>query len=131
MNMEYIFEQQNQSEKIVFQRSLYQMMIEDYIITDELREQLERHTYCFPSCLSEDSEYPEKRSILTRRQRDFSAKIHYIDTAVYFHKHDFLELIYVTELLQMLTCGIFLRQPCRRKILITDIWYFGIKMRTA
>lgn len=95
MNMDYIFEQQNQSEKIVFQRSLYQMMMEDYIITDDLKEQLERHTYCFPSCLSEDSEYPEKQSILTRRQRNFSAKIHYIDTAVYFHKHDFLELIYV------------------------------------
>lgn len=93
--IERIFDEQNKSEKIVFQRSLRQMMLEDYLVTDELKNQLGHNRYRFPAYTPEQSFPLDEEQVLTRSQDYFSVKIHYIDTAVYFHKHDFIELIYV------------------------------------
>lgn len=93
--VEYIFEQQNKSEKIVFQRSLRQMMLEDYLVTDDLKKQLDDNDYQFPAYRPEQELIPDERQLLVRSQDYFSVKIHYVDTEVYFHKHDFVELLYV------------------------------------
>lgn len=93
--IERILDEQNKNERIVFQRSLRQMMLEDYLVTDELKSQLDQNRYQFPTYTPEQSFPLDAGQILTRKQEEFSVKIHYIDTAVYFHKHDFIELIYV------------------------------------
>lgn len=95
VQIQYIIQQQNESEKKVFQRSLRQMMLEDYLITDELRRQLDDNSYQFPAYKTDKRGLSNREELLIRSQDYFSVKIHYIDTEVYFHKHDFVELIYV------------------------------------
>lgn len=94
VQIQYIIQQQNESEKKVFQRDLRQMMLEDYLITDELRRRLDDNSYRFPAYQPDKRELSNREELLVRSQDYFSVKIHYIDTEVYFHKHDFVELIY-------------------------------------
>lgn len=71
------------------------MMLEDYLITDELRRRLDDNSYQFPAYRVDKRDSVNRDELLIRSQHYFSFKIHYIDTEVYFHKHDFVELIYV------------------------------------
>lgn len=96
LSVEKIIDQQLQSEKRVFERPFTQMMVEDYLLTDVLLEEINSGKYKFPIFdVNSKNELVDQRKILVRKQNRFSFKVHYIDTEVYFHKHDFLELIYV------------------------------------
>lgn len=95
ISIDHIIEQQNQSEKIVFQRPLHQVMQEDYILSDEILDEINSGKYAFPVFDVNFQKYVDQSKVLIRTQDNFSFKVHYIDTEVYFHKHNFLELIYV------------------------------------
>ena len=91
--IEWIFKQQEMSEKIISQRGLKEMMLSEYVLSREQLQAVKENSFSFPAC--EESEIIIPEPILVRTQREFSLKIHYIDTAVYFHKHDFVEMLYV------------------------------------
>lgn len=66
-------------------------MVDEYKIDDQLRKSLKNDTYQFPDTFQTKTD----KQILTRVQDQFSAKIHIKRTPVYFHKHDFVEILYI------------------------------------
>ena len=72
-------------------RELSVVMVDEYKIDDQLRKSLKNDTYQFPDTFQTKTD----KQILTRVQDQFSAKIHIKRTPVYFHKHDFVEILYI------------------------------------
>lgn len=75
-------------------RRLYQPlrahMLEEFELPGSVRRQLDRQAYTFP-----DFDLGRGTSPLVRQQAYFSAKPHHPDTHTYFHRHRFIELLYV------------------------------------
>lgn len=72
-------------------RELNVIMQDEYELDDDLQKSLKDGTYQFPNALQAEI----NKWILIRVQKQFSAKIHIKRTPVYFHKHDFVEILYV------------------------------------
>ncbi len=72
-------------------RKLDITMRDEYKLTDEINHMLDSGIYEFPDTLHTKT---EKRT-LTRIQYDFSAKVHIKRTPLYFHQHDFVEILYM------------------------------------
>lgn len=72
-------------------RQLTELIPDEFIINDDIQKKLESHSFEFPDA---GITHTDKR-ILVRKQDYFSAKIHLYEEALYFHRHDFVEMIYV------------------------------------
>ncbi len=67
------------------------MVREEFCLTMEIEHSLQEGTFSFPA-----AEQTEKnKRILIRTQNYFSAKVHLQEEGLYFHCHDFVELLYV------------------------------------
>jgi len=72
-------------------RTIFETIHDEFIVDEKIKEELEKGKFIFP-----DVEHVKTdKRILIRRQDYFSAKIHIPDSALYFHKHDFVELLYM------------------------------------
>lgn len=72
-------------------RELSIIMRDEYKLSDEINHLLEIGCYQFPDVLQTKTD----KRILTRIQDRFSAKIHIKRTPLYFHQHDFVEILYM------------------------------------
>lgn len=72
-------------------RPLSILMPDEYSLDDSLKQQISSGSYLFPDVLNTGT---DKRSLI-RTQSVFSAKIHVPNTPLYFHRHDFVELLYM------------------------------------
>lgn len=72
-------------------RELSILMEDEYVVDDELRQKLEQVTYQFPDV----AEIHTDRQVLSRNQDWFSAKVHIKRTPLYFHRHEFMEILYM------------------------------------
>lgn len=72
-------------------RELSVTMEDEYALDEELRQKLVGKAYQFPDV----SQVKTDKQILTRTQDWFSAKIHIKRTPLYFHKHEFIEILYM------------------------------------
>lgn len=72
-------------------RELSTVMRDEYKLNDEINHLLDTGTYQFPDVLHSQTD----KRILTRVQDNFSAKIHIKRIPLYFHQHDFIEILYV------------------------------------
>lgn len=81
----------DQEEKKRIDRSLDELMEDEYQLNDNMRKLIEGQQYVFPS-LNQDHATPD---MLIRTQDTISAKKHHYSTTPYFHRHDFIEMVYV------------------------------------
>lgn len=72
-------------------RELGILMEDEYVLDDELHQKLEQATYQFPDV----AEIHTDRQVLSRKQDWFSAKVHIKRTPLYFHRHEFMEILYM------------------------------------
>lgn len=72
-------------------RKLTIIMKDEYRLDDEINHLLDNGTYQFPDVLHTKTD----KRVLTRTQSSFSAKIHIKKTPLYFHQHDFVEILYM------------------------------------
>lgn len=87
-----ILELSDQEEKKRIDRSLDELMEDEYRLNSHTKKLIEDHNYVFPS-LHQDQNTTADR--LIRTQAAISAKKHYYGTVPYFHHHDFIEMVYV------------------------------------
>ncbi|WP_044482004.1 helix-turn-helix transcriptional regulator [Paenibacillus antibioticophila] len=78
-------------EKKRIDRSLDELMEDEYQLNDNMRKLIEDQQYVFPS-LNQNHATPD---MLIRTQDTISAKKHHYSTTPYFHRHDFIEMVYV------------------------------------
>lgn len=81
----------DQEEKRRIDRPLDDLMEDEYKLNTNMKKLIEDQQYIFPS-LNQSHTTPD---ILIRTQDTISAKKHHYTTAPYFHRHDFIELVYV------------------------------------
>lgn len=81
----------DQEEKKRMDRSLYELMEDEYQLNLNMKTLMDKHEYVFPSF------HPDQATsdVLIRKQETISAKKHHPSTTPYFHRHDFIELVYV------------------------------------
>ncbi len=87
----HILQYSDQEEKRRMGRSLYEIMKDEYQLNHRMNKLIEADSYVFPS-FHEDQAAPDT---LIRTQDTISAKKHHYSTKPYFHRHDFIEMIYV------------------------------------
>lgn len=75
------------------EREIDEVMLDEYELDADLQNQLKEGTYHFPNVTHTKTD----KQILTRVQSQFSAKVHICQTPFYFHKHDFIEILYVYQ----------------------------------
>lgn len=81
----------DKEEKKRIDRSLYELMEDEYQINPHMKKLMEDQKYVFPS-FNENDASPD---VLIRTQDTISAKKHHFLTMPYFHRHDFIEIVYV------------------------------------
>lgn len=86
-----VLELSDQEEKKRIDRSLDELMEDEYQLNDNMRKLIEDQQYVFPS-LNQNQATPD---MLIRTQDTISAKKHHYSTTPYFHRHDFIEMVYV------------------------------------
>lgn len=86
-----ILQLSDQEEKTRIDRSLDELMEDEYQLNDNMKKLIEDQQYVFPS-LNQDHATSD---ILIRTQDTISAKKHHYSTTPYFHRHDFIEIVYV------------------------------------
>ncbi len=79
------------SEKVRQDRSMYETMQDEFVLDDKMQKELEMGEFIFPDL----NERQMNERILIRSESKFSAKMHIPDSALYFHKHDFVEMLYM------------------------------------
>ena len=72
-------------------RTLPALMPDEYRLTPDMERSISNGTYQFPDA---GESHTDKR-VLTRKQDYFSAKVHVRRTPLYFHRHEFVEMIYM------------------------------------
>lgn len=72
-------------------RPLSTLMPDEYRLDNILRQQVSAGSYQFPDALVTGT---DKRSLI-RTQAEFSAKVHIPSAPLYFHRHEFVELLYM------------------------------------
>lgn len=72
-------------------RTLSTLMPDEYRLTPDMERSLADGTYQFPDA---GESHTDKR-VLTRKQDYFSAKVHVQRTPLYFHRHEFVEMLYM------------------------------------
>lgn len=72
-------------------RELKEVMMDEYMVDEELMQKLDDMVYEFPDV----SQVKTDKRALTRTQNWFSAKIHIKRTPLYFHRHEFIEILYM------------------------------------
>lgn len=90
-NFDYILALSKKLESERLDREFNEIMQDEYDMDIDLQRKLKDGTYQFPNV----SQTKTDKLILTRVQNQFSAKIHIARTPLYFHKHDFIEILYV------------------------------------
>lgn len=80
-----------ESETERLERELGIIMRDEYKLNDEMNHLLDAGVYQFPDALYTKTD----KRILTRIQDKFSARIHIKRTPLYFHQHDFVEILYM------------------------------------
>ena len=78
-------------EMVRLDRELNALMEDEFVLDRELEQKLCNGSYHFPDV----SEIRTDKQVLTRTQAYFSAKIHVRRTPVYFHNHEFIEMLYI------------------------------------
>lgn len=86
-----ILEQSKKLEIERLDRAFNEIMLDEYVVDDELKHKLANGEYQFPNVLDVKTD----KRILTRTQEQFSAKIHIRRTPLYFHKHEYIEMLYL------------------------------------
>lgn len=86
-----ILQQSRQSELERLNRTYRILIPDEYVINEEIRQRLEQDQFEFPNAV----EMKTDKRILIRKQDYFSAKIHVYEEALYFHRHEFVEGVYV------------------------------------
>lgn len=81
------------SESQRLDRELSIVMRDEYKLDDETNRQLDSGIYQFPDV----SQTKTDKKVLTRIQNELSAKIHIKRTPLYFHRHDFVEILYMYQ----------------------------------
>lgn len=87
----HILETSRLQETLRLNRDLPTLMPDEYQITSDMERSLSEGTYQFPDA----REIQTGRRVLTRTQDYFSAKVHLYHTPFYFHRHTFVELLYM------------------------------------
>lgn len=72
-------------------RELNEVLQDEFVIDVKMQEEMESGKFIFPDV---DVVKTDKR-VLTRQQTYFSAKINICESALYFHRHNFVELLYM------------------------------------
>lgn len=72
-------------------RKLEEIMQDEYELDAELQYKLKNGIYQFPNVMQVQT----GKQILTRVENQFSAKVHIYSMSLYFHKHEFIEMLYV------------------------------------
>lgn len=73
------------------ERELSIIMRDEYKLNDEMKHLLDAGVYQFPDALHTKTD----KRVLTRIQDKFSAKVHIKRTPLYFHQHEFVEILYM------------------------------------
>lgn len=84
-----LLSRQLESERV--HRELSEVLWDEFVINAEIQGELESGKFIFPDV---DVIKTDKR-ILIRQQTYFSAKINICESALYFHRHNFVELLYM------------------------------------
>ena len=90
-DFERVLEQSRELETIRLHQNPADMVREEFCLTMEIEHSLQEGTFSFP----EAAQTEKNRRILIRTQNYFSAKVHLQEEGLYFHCHDFVELLYV------------------------------------
>lgn len=72
-------------------RELNELLTDEFVIDGKMRGEMEDGKFIFPDVAIIQTD----KRVLTRQQSYFSAKIHLWESALYFHRHNFVELLYV------------------------------------
>ena len=86
-----ILEESYKQETSRLDRILPTLMPDEYRLTPDMELSLANGTYQFPDA---GESHTDKR-VLIRKQDSFSAKVHVRRTPLYFHRHEFVELLYM------------------------------------
>lgn len=86
-----ILEESYKQETSRLDRILPTLMPDEYRLTPDMELSLANGTYQFPDA----GEVRTDKRVLTRKQDSFSAKVHLRRTPLYFHRHEFVELLYM------------------------------------
>lgn len=86
-----ILEESYKQETSRLDRILPTLMPDEYRLTPDIESSLANGTYQFPDV----SEVRTDKRVLTRKQDYFSAKVHARRTPPYFHRHEFVEMLYM------------------------------------
>ena len=90
-NFENILQLSSLKERSKLDREIETFMLDEYKLNENTKIAIIKKDYQFPNI----NDVKTDKLILTRSQNTFSSRMH-IHTAVpYFHKHDFVELLYV------------------------------------
>lgn len=97
MDFEKLLAWSQKEETLRLNRDNRLLMKEEYRLEKEEEQRLEEGTYQFPAISEPDLAVGESPvfSGLVRRQDWFSAKIHVRATPCYFHRHEFVEILYM------------------------------------
>lgn len=90
-NFNYILALSKKLESERLNRELEEIMQDEYELDTELQCKLKNGIYQFPNVVQVKTD----KQILTRVQNQFSAKVHIYRASPYFHKHEFIEILYV------------------------------------
>ena len=90
-DFERVLERSRELETIRLHQNPADMVREEFFLTMEIEHSLQEGTFSFP----EAAQTEKNRRILIRTQNYFSAKVHLQEEGLYFHCHDFVELLYV------------------------------------
>lgn len=90
-NFNYILALSKKLELERLDRELEEIMQDEYELDAELQCKLKNGVYKFPNVMQVHTD----KQILTRVESKFSAKVHIYGTSPYFHKHEFIEMLYV------------------------------------
>lgn len=72
-------------------RNIYDLVLDEFVVNDEMKEKLNHNMFIFP--LTE--RIKTDKHVLVRTQSYFSAKIHLQEEGLYFHRHEFVEVLYM------------------------------------
>lgn len=86
-----ILQLSDQEEKRRIDRSLDELMADEYQLSPHMKQLIENDNYVFPSFYQDY----ETAYDLVRKQDTISAKKHHYATVPYFHRHEFIEMVYV------------------------------------
>ena len=91
MNFKEILELSQRRETERLHRPLSTLMPDEYRLDNILRQHVSTGSYQFPDALVTGT---DKRSLI-RTQAEFSAKVHIPSAPLYFHRHEFIEMLYM------------------------------------